>query len=276
MADEKTAFDFIDYREFLKECYERLKKKDKKYSQRYFMQKLGVKSTAFFAEILNSKRNLNHQNVLSFVKILKLDHDEAFYFENLVNFNQSRSEPDKRYWLQKMMESSKVNPKILNPDLYEYFSKWYMAAIRELLFYHRQAVNPGEIAVKLNPAITADQAEGALRLLEKLALIEKLADGSFRQKDTLIATGDLIRSIEIANYQLQTLDLAKHALDSIPVTQRDISTLTMSVSKEAFAKITDIIKKAKQDVLKVAQGDSHEDRVYQFNIQFFPLTKIDT
>jgi uncharacterized protein (TIGR02147 family) len=276
MADEKTVFDFIGYREFLKECYGRLKKKDKKYSQRYFMQKLGAGSTGFFAEILNGKRNLNHQNVLRLVKILKLDPDEASYFENLVNFNQSRSEPDKRHWLQKMMESSKVNPKILNPDVYEYFSKWYMTAIRELLFYHRRAADPGEIGAKLNPAITADQVEGALRLLEKLALIERQADGSFRQKDTLIATGDVIRSIEIANYQLQTLDLAKHALDSIPATQRDISTLTMSVSKEAFAKITDIIKKAKQDVLKVAQGDSREDRVYQLNIQFFPLTKIDT
>jgi uncharacterized protein (TIGR02147 family) len=273
MSELKNVYEYIDYREFLKNRCAYLKKVDKKYSQRYFMQKLGVKSTGFFFEMLCGKRNLNHQNILSFIKILKLDRDEAGYFENLVYFNQARSIQDKDHWLLKMMESSKVNSKILNRDVYEYFSKWYFAAIRELLFFCPQPIKPQAIADMLCPPISRNEAQKALALLEKLELIRKLPDGTFMQKDTVISTGDLIRSVEIANYQLQTIDLAKHALDATPVAQRDISTLTMSISKNAFEKIVDIIKKAKQDIIKVTRQDSNEDRVYQLNMQFFPLTK---
>lgn len=275
MDQVKTVYDYLDYRDFLKDRYAYLKKGDKKYSQRFFMQKLGSKSTGFFAEVLGGKRNLNHRNVIIFARILKLDNDEADYFENLVNLNQSRSIQEKDHWLVKMMECSKVNSKILNRDVYEYFSTWYVAAIRELLFYYKQAVDPAEIAAMLCPPIGGDEAEKGLRLLERLELIEKLPDGSYKQKDTVISTGSLIHSIEIANYQLQTIELAKKALDAVTMSKRDISTLTMSISPDAFDKVRDILKKAKQDIVKVTQRDSGEDRVYQLNMQFFPLTKID-
>ncbi len=275
MNETKSVFDYLDYREFLKDRYAYLKIIDKKYSQRYFMQRLGVKSTGFFAEILNGKRNLSHQNILSFVKILKIDRDEAAYFENLVYFNQSRSIKDKDHWLLKMMECSKVNSKILDRDVYEYFSKWYFAAIRELLFFYKKAITPEAIAAALCPPISEDEAAKALMLLQRLSLIERLPDGSFRQKDTIISTGDLIHSVEIANYQLQTIDLAKQALDAISIAQREISTLTMSISKDAYGKIVEILKKAKKDIIKVTQQDSGEDRVYQLNVQLFPLTRIN-
>jgi uncharacterized protein (TIGR02147 family) len=274
METVQSVYDYLDYRAFLKDRYAYLKSVDSKYSQRFFMNRLGVKSTGFFAEILNGKRNLNHQNILSFAKILKLDQDEAGYFENLVYFNQARSIKDKDHWLLKMMECSKVDSKFLNRDVYEYFSKWYFAAIRELIFFYNKAVNPQEIADRLCPSITREEAQQALILLEKLALIEQAADGSYRQKDTIISTGDLVSSVEIANYQLQTIELAKQALDAVSVNQREISTLTMSISGDAFEKIVAIIKKTKQDIIKTAQHDSSEDRVYQLNLQFFPLTKI--
>ena len=275
MDHEKPVYDYLDYRDFLKDRYTSLKRIDKKYSQRFFMQKLGIRSTGFFAEVLSGKRNLNHRNVLQFAEILKLDHDESEYFENLVNLNQARSIQEKDHWLVRMMECSKVNPKILNRDVYEYFSKWYVAAIRELLFFYKQPVDPGEIANRLCPPISSDEAEKAIELLVRLELIEKLPDGSYKQKDTIISTGTLLHSIEIANYQLQNIELAKKALDTVAMAKRDISTLTMSISPDAFNEIKEILKKAKQDIIKVTQRDSGEDRVYQLNMQFFPLTKID-
>jgi uncharacterized protein (TIGR02147 family) len=274
MDGHKSVYDYLEYRVFLKDYYAYLKSIDKKYSQRYFAQKLGVKSTGFFAEVLNGKRNLSDQNILRLIKVLKFDRDESDYFENLVQFNQAQSIQEKDHWLLKMMECSKVNSKILNRDVYEYFSKWYYTAIRELLFFYRNAVKPGEIANMLQPSISRDEAEKALTLLERLELIEKLPDGSYKQKDTVVSTGNLIHSVEIANYQMQTIELARQALDTVSVAQRDISTLTMSISADAYEKIVTILKKAKQDIIKVTQRDCDEDRVYQMNMQFFPLTKI--
>ncbi len=275
MNDRKKVYDYLDYREFLKDTYSFLKSKDKKYSQRFFTRKLGVRSTGFFAEILNGKRNLSIRNILQFFKILKLDRDECGYFESLVNFNQARSLLEKDYWLLKMMECSNVDSKILNRDVYEYFSKWYYSAIRELLFFCRTVVRPTAVASVLNPPIKTDEAENALSLLERLKLIERNPDGSYCQKDTIISTGSQVHSVEVANYQMQTLELAKHALDTVPASQREISTLTMSISGEAYGRIAEILRKAKQDIVKVTQRDSGEDRVYQMNMQLFPLTTID-
>jgi uncharacterized protein (TIGR02147 family) len=275
MNDRKKVYDYLDYREFLKETYSFLKSKDKKYSQRFFAQKLGARSTGFFAEILNGKRNISNHNILNFFKILKLDRDECGYFESLVNFNQARSLLEKDYWLLKMMECSKVDSKILNRDVYEYFSRWYYAAIRELLFFYHTPIRPTAIASLLDPPIRTSEAEEAMALLEKLALIERNPDGSYSQKDTFISTGNQVHSVEVANYQMQTLELAKHALNTVPASQREISTLTMSISGAAYGRIAEILKKAKQDIVKVTQRDTGEDRVYQMNMQFFPLTKID-
>jgi uncharacterized protein (TIGR02147 family) len=259
--------------DYLKDAYTFLKSTDKKYSQRYFSLKLGVKSTGFLSEIFNGKRNLSQNNVLQWFKVLKLDKDECNYFQNLVNFNQAKSFIEKDFWLQKMMECKKVNTKILNKDVYEYFSKWYYAAIRELLFFYKSAVDPKEVASMLNPSITVDEAKAAFVLLEKLNLIAKNSDGSYSQNDSIVSTGNQITSTEIANYQLQTIDLAKNAINKISLSKRNISTLTLSISENGFNKIIDILQAAKKDILKVTQSDSGEDRIYQVNIQLFPLTK---
>jgi uncharacterized protein (TIGR02147 family) len=274
MTMQNKIFDYLDYRYFLKDFYNDLKNRDKKYSHRYFALKLGVKSSGFFSEILSNKRNVSQKNILQLFTVLGFDKDESRYFDCLVNFNQAGSLPEKDYWLQKMLECKKVNLKLLNKDVYEYFSKWYYTAIREMLFYYKEAVDPKTVAGKLNPQLKADEVKNAITLLERLAMIEKKDDGSYTQKDAVISTGNQVKSVEVANFQLQTLDLAKNAVSTFPSWQRDISTLTLSISGDGFKKIVEILQKTRKEIIKVAQSDTQEDRVCQVNIQFFPLTKV--
>ena len=273
MGIQSQLYNYLDYREFLKDYYQYLKSQDKKFSQRYLALKLEVKSSGFLSEIFTGKRNLSQKNILQWFKVLDLDKDQRNYFESLVNFNQSGSLTEKGYWLQKMMECKKVNLVLLNKDLYEYFSKWYYTAIREMFFFYKEVADPKKIAAQLNPQIKADEAKAAIALLERLGMIEAKHEGSYSQKETMLSTGDQVKSVEVANFQLQTIDLAKSAITDIPSRQRDISTLTLSISEEGFKKITEILKATRKEILKVAQNDSNEDRVYQMNIQLFPLTK---
>jgi uncharacterized protein (TIGR02147 family) len=127
--------------------------------------------------------------------------------------------------------------------VYEYFSKWYYSAVRELLFYYRKPVYPNEIAELLNPRISIDEAAQALSLLERLELIKSRGDGTFQQNDAIISTGDQVDSIVVANYQLKMLELANHAPDNTPSQYREISTLTMSISGDAYGEIADIMRK---------------------------------
>ncbi len=53
---------------------------------------------------------------------------------------------------------------------YEYFSKWYNPAIREIVMFGGRNYTPEQIASSLNPKITPREAERALKLLMELGL----------------------------------------------------------------------------------------------------------
>jgi uncharacterized protein (TIGR02147 family) len=266
-------FNYLDYREFLSDYYHGKKREDKKFSQRYFSMKLGVKSSGFFSDVLIGRRNLNQKNVIQFCRALELNREESEYFENLVNFNQARALIEKKHWLQRMLSCKKVNTKILNKDEFEYFSKWYYTAIREMLFYKKVRDDHKQIASELIPSLRPGEVKEALDLLERLGMIEKDKDGLFKQRDSLISTGSRIRSVHVANFQLQTLQMAISALDAIAPEMRDFSTLTLSVSQEGLKQIKDVLAESRKTIMKIAKNDSNEDRVYQLNFQLFPLTR---
>lgn len=273
MNTTKQIYEYQDYREYLRDFYETLKKQDKKFSQRYLALKLGVKSSGFLSEVINGKRNLSQNNVLQWLKVLKLDKDASCYFDNLVHFNQAVSLSEKSYWLQKLMDCKKVHLSVLNKDLYEYFSRWYYTAIREMFFYYHNPADPKQIAAQVYPPIKADDAKNAISLLERLGMIEKQPDGSYKQRNAMVSTGDTVKSIEVANFQQQTAELAKEAILNVPSTLRDITTLTVSISEAGYSRICELLKETRKEIAKIAQNDSGEDRVYQVNVQLFPLTK---
>jgi hypothetical protein len=66
--------------------------------------------------------------------------------------------------------------------------------------------------------------------LEKLGLVAKNPDGYYEHTDAMISTGDEWKSLAIQNFQIEAADLAKHAIQNIPKLDRDISTLTLSIS----------------------------------------------
>jgi uncharacterized protein (TIGR02147 family) len=70
------------------------------------------------------------------------------------------------------------------------------------------------------------------------------------------------------------MDLAKEAYDKFPKKVTNYSTLTLSVSKEAFFNITENLKLFRRQILEMVKHDSNADRVLQMNFQVFPLSKI--
>jgi uncharacterized protein (TIGR02147 family) len=67
--------------------------------------------------------------------------------------------------------------------------------------------------------------------------------------------------------------MAISALDAIAPEMRDFSTLTLSVSQEGLKQIKDVLAESRKTIMKIAKSDSNEDRVYQLNLQLFPLTR---
>jgi uncharacterized protein (TIGR02147 family) len=69
------------------------------------------------------------------------------------------------------------------------------------------------------------------------------------------------------------MELAKRALDRVPRQERELSTLTMGISEETYAKVKDEIRKCRGRVQELARRQQKAERVYQANFQVFPLSR---
>jgi uncharacterized protein (TIGR02147 family) len=204
---------------------------------------------------------------------LELNKDEEEYLLHLVSFNQAGSLELKNLHYAKLLAMSKIQLNVISADKYEYFSQWYHAALRELLYFTDFKDDYKSLGRKLNPSIPTAQVKKAIGLLEKLGMIAKDAQGYYRQTANLISSDDLGESLHVENFQTATMKLAMESLDRHAKDARDISTLTATLSAESVEKVRAALKTLRKCVLTLAEQDKNVDRVIQLNIQMFPLTQ---
>lgn len=266
-------FSYLDYRRFLHDLYAERKAKAKYFSYRYLAQKTGLKSVGFFTWVLQGKRNLSPRLVLKFAEAFKLNRQETGYFELLVSYNQAKSHEEKKHYFDKIASLKRASAKVVDPASYEFYEKWYYSAIREVAGVQPFKDDFAKLGKSLAPPISAAEARRAVELLEKLGFIARDAEGRYQRKESTLTTGEGWKSVAIAHFQLQALDLARQALDRFPKTERDISTLTFSCSAETFAAIREKMKGWRQELAELVKNDPRPDGVFQLNFQAFPLSK---
>lgn len=155
----------------------------------------------------------------------------------------------------------------------EYFSKWFIVAIRSIATVFDFRDDFSLLANRLEPSISSLQAERAIKTLLKLGLLKKGADGRYSVSSATISTGDEAKSVALVKFHKEILGLAARAIDQCPPEARDISGVTVSVSEEGFKKIKGEIQRLRKTVMKIATADADEDRVYQLSTIFYPLSK---
>lgn len=266
-------FEYSDYRKFLKDLLEEKKRVNRLFSHRAVLQKMGITSTGFLANVISGRKNLTPPQVQKLAQILKLKAAEARYFECLVLFNQAKSLDEKNNQMRRLVANQKVETKTLAKKQLNLFSKWHYVVVRELLYFHRLKDDYRTAARMLMPSITTEEAEKAVKELEALEVLSKDEEGYYVQKDSAISTGNEIRSLQVANFQMETMELAKIALDRFPMAERDISCMTMTLSQSSFEQVKSEIQAFRKRLSAIVIADEKVDQVFQCNVQFFPVTK---
>lgn len=269
-----NVFEYINYRQLLKDLYEAHKKKQSSFSYRYIGQKVGFKSAGFLSNILQGKRNISPNTIFKFAELFKFNKKETEYFELLVLYDQANQHNRKKYYFEKLLAMRKSKVHELSADQYMYFDKWYNVAIRELLNYFPFRGDYQQLAKMLNPPISPIEAKKSVELLKRLGLIEEKEDHTYRVTNKTITTVPHIPLVAVHNFQIATMDLAKEAIDRISREKRSVSTLTLSLSNEVYKEIEDKLAIFRREVLDLVKHDKNRiNRVYQFNFQIFPLSK---
>ncbi len=266
-------YNYLDYREFLRDYFEEKRKSTSFFSYRYIGKRIDL-DPSNIVKIILEKRHLSKTGIKKLINFLKLSGRKADYFETLVKFNKSKNEKKSKELFEQLLSIKNVFTTKVSSNRYKFYKKWYYTAVAALLYYYDFMGDYKTLAQQLDPVISVKQAKESIKLLEELNFIKKDDSGKYKLTNNMITTGREWRSIAIKSFQEETLKLALNSLHNHPKTKRDISTLSMTVSEDDLEQIKEITREYRESVLKIVDENENPDRVYQLNIQLFPLTGV--
>ena len=267
------VFDYTDFRAFLAEFYRLEKERNPKFSHRFIQEKVGAASAGWFADLVKARINLTGTFLLRLLTLLDLNRSESQYFESLVQYDQASSFEDKTRWMERLRSFKEIKADLVGQDKFEYYSKWYYAAIRELLFLHDFRGDYRVLAQALNPAIRPKQAREAIALLERLEFIRTDEAGRYRPSAPILKKDTAFKSLHLTAFLRANMQLGMEALDRFDRDDRDISSLALVLSEESFRNAKEEIKALRKKLLAWSEKPKAGGKVYQCNFQVFPVSK---
>lgn len=270
-----SIFEFTDYHAFFKAFYQYGKATKRCFSHRFLANRSGVAASLFIA-VMRGQRRITTEIAKKYAAGMELTARETDYLLALVAFERARNHVQKNEAFLRIVRlrgQSKI--RFLDADHYEYFSRWYHCAIRELISLPFFKEDPVWIAAILQPAISTKQVEGSLKLLQRLNLVQRNENGNLQVSDKAISSEYEMKTLSLRNFTLEMIDRARESLEQVPPEKREISGLTMGISEGCIERIKQRIRMFKEEIITMIVDDTNESRcVYQMNIQFFPLIKM--
>ncbi len=269
-------YNYFDYREYLRAAFICKKQEIKGFSHRSFSRAAGIESPNYLLRVLKGTRSLGSGYVAKFCRALGLHRNETRYFTTLVRFNTENNIDKKEKHLRDLLALRcrrglfQINDKKLR-----FFSKWYYPVIRELAVILDCRDDVNQLARNCVPRITSRQAKNALYYLLENGFLKKDAGGRYVRTEPVISSGDEVKSTVLRSYHRQTLAQSIEALDKVDLETRDISSLTLSVSRKTYYVIKKEIQEFRKRLLVMARDDADPEMVCLAGFQLIPRSKIN-
>ncbi len=266
----KLVFDYLDYRDLLRDAYEEKKAHLPLYSYRMMAESLEVDGSYLF-RVLQKELQLPARCVPRALNLLGLVGRQAEYFQLLVAYSRERKSAAKGEILEKAMSLRDVERRELAGGELRLFRDWWIVVVRCLLDVMGGRAVPHEIAHRMRPAITEEQVKEAFDLLLELGLVKKAGSGRLVPAQTHLTASGEQRDKAVADFQKQIMQLAQESIDRFPRERRDISTLSLAIDERAFADIRSMLRECRRQIQKRAEEAPHPDRVMQLAMAYFPV-----
>lgn len=272
-------YDYTDYRAFLRDRFDEMKRKNPKFSYRVFNRLAGIESSGFLKLVVDGKRNLADDGIRKIAKGFKLGDSEIAYFDSLVRFNQAATAEEKEQHYQKLARNKKFGEsRPLAAAQYRLFSQWYYPVILEIVRLDAKTARSAEwVHSRIYPPVALDHIRQAIKDLMQLGLI---AEGEGKNPplsptESVLATEPEVASLTVAQFHKEMSSLASKAVMSEPSEHREFAALTLATSPEGFEKIRNELRRFANRLHMALEADSHRSKtlVAHVNLQLFKLTR---
>jgi len=264
-------YDYFDYRRYLADM--------RTYSQarlglteRAFANKAGIRCSSYLGRVIRGTRSLTKATTKKISRGFELSKSEFEFLWALVEFSHAEGAAEQEAAYNKLLTFRGFKRiKYLEADKYEYFSHWYYPALLAAMTTHWAKRPLAEIASALG--ISEFKVQTALERLARIGLLEK-EKGHWIATEMALDTATATKNLQVRSFHREMIQRALEAIDSIETDERELGSLTITLSEDDFLKVRDEVREFRKRLTAQYAKESRDESVYQLNLQFFPLMKL--
>ncbi len=260
--------EYKNYRDFLRDFILYKKTQNPYWSYGMWAKDLDLNGASTLSMIMKGKRHPSKKLADTFCDYFKFDDSQASYFHELIKI-QKQTKDDPTLTILLLEQKGLDKPDEDKPLFFD----WRAFAIRELTQMKGFREDTFWISERLGNKITPQEAGAILDKLIKFGILERGNNQNLRATSQVIKPSDGFTKSQARTFHEEVTDLTKAAFE-LPIAQRAFTSTTLSVKKEKVEEAKKLIREFQINFSKLIEGNPGEE-VYQFNMQFFPLTKVD-
>lgn len=302
---EKRAFapvlgQYTDFRQYLQDVYEFRRKTEstglRAYSYSAFSAAADIKSPNYLKLIIEGRRNLSDDMIARFARALRLQKAEAEEFRALVHYGQA-TEPIQRNRHLKELGDIRARRAFASGELsqqaWEKVPSWMGWVLYAMTDQMGVSFDPDELYRLMRAKTSPEDLRSELkRLLSNGDLKEQpvaegsldtlaLGDGLTGGLKEIVKGRDLIESPQelpvemIRKLQAELIYLGIESLFRDSPKEREFGAMTIAMTQQEFEQVRFELRQMRKRIQKdlmVKRQSSKGERVYQMNIQLFPVT----
>ena len=275
--------EYLDFRKLLADYYQyrrEISKNDiRPYNYAVFSAAANIKSPNYLKMIIDGRRNLSEDMIGKFAKALGFSKEQSDEFRLLVLFGQA-TDPAERNMFLKTLNEKRVDGKLKSGEIdqkaWDKVPSWISWILYSMIDQENVQFEPLKLREILRNKASVDEIDQALRALMALGEVTKdETTGQVKKARSLMESADEVPVALVRKLQSELMYLGMESLFRDAATEREFGSATMSLTKQEFEELRFQLRKIRKDAQKniaVKRTASKGERVYQMNLQLFPVT----
>jgi uncharacterized protein (TIGR02147 family) len=282
-TNEPVLAAYTDFRKYLRDFYDYKvhlhRNSFSHYNYKTFSAAADIKSPNYLKLIIDGERNLSPETAKKFARAVGLDKEGSDEFLLLVDYGQSL-DPLERNRCLKALSDFRVKKRIksgeLNNKQLQTTPPWVSWVIHSMADQNNLDFSIDSLRDALQGKVgTDDIRRGLQQLFDSQALQLDTETGKVKKGMAPVHQEEIPQEM-VRKIQADLMYLGMESLLNDDSSEREIGTLTVCLTETEFEKLKFDLRHLRKRILKEAllnREQSAGDRVYQLNIQLFPLTK---
>lgn len=275
---------YTDYRHFLRDFYEyrrsQTRHEIRPYSYANFAAAADIKSPNYLKLIIDGQRNLSPEMAKRFARAMALNREDTDEFVALVDYTQA-TEPLERNRFLKALADLRVRQQLkngeINADTWNKVPSWVTWVLYALSEQKGVKFTAEEMFdLMRGKARIEDIRRSFDKLLASGELTQNAETGEVTKGRELMAGSEDVPVAMVRKLQAELIYLGLESLFQDQVNDREFGAATLSLTEKEFEQLKFELRQFRKRWAKdigVARKTEKGDRVFQLNIQLFPVTK---